>query len=249
MAVKKTTPALNKPSLGRRFLLSVLMVSFFGWLTLIVWASWLWLSTNFEMALMSVESLGRRQAFVVQEFDDSALLANVRERFIPELEDASRRALSQAAHFDDELTSYIKNQWSRSGDHLSGALRDASLDSWWQDARDSSSKVWLLLKTTGHVLLIKLGILIAAIPLFLMAIVAGLVDGLNQRAIRTASLGRESTYVFHKSIPLARKTMVLVLGFWLALPWVFSPSLMFVSLAVLLSFVMSMTASRFKKYL
>ena len=46
----------------------------------------------------------------------------------------------------------------------------------------------------------------------LLAISAGLVDGLNQRAIRTASLGRESTYVFHKSDTNGATRLVLGLG-------------------------------------
>jgi hypothetical protein len=41
----------------------------------------------------------------------------------------------------------------------------------------------------------------------------------------------------------------LILGLWLALPHSFSPSLLFVGLSVFLSFIVSVTSSRFKKYL
>ena len=248
MAVKKSHSPIKKASLLKRFLLSVLMIAFFGWLMLIGWASSLWLATDFQNAMKAIENLSNRQAFVVQEFGDSALLRMLNERLIPEIKEISRPAFYEAGRLDSELTQYIKNRWSE-GDGASNLALKGELVDWWQDVKVFLGKGGLLLKTTGHVLLIKLDILIAAIPLFVVAMAAGFVDGLNQRAIRTASLGRESTYVFHKSIPLARKTMVLVLGLWLALPWVFSPSLVFVSLAVLLSLVVSMTASRFKKYL
>ena len=91
--------------------------------------------------------------------------------------------------------------------------------------------------------------LLSAIPLFFLSTLAGLIDGLNQRAIRAACLGRESTYVFHKSVPLARKIMCLVLGVWLCVPVTLPSSPIFVGLAVMLGLVMRMSASRFKKYL
>ena len=53
-------------------------------------------------------------------------------------------------------------------------------------------QIWILLCAITHVLAIKLSIIVLSIPLFTLAILAGLVDGLSQRAIRTASLGRES---------------------------------------------------------
>ena len=54
-------------------------------------------------------------------------------------------------------------------------------------------QVWTILCAITHVITIKLCIIALSIPLFSLAILAGLVDGLSQRSIRTASLGREST--------------------------------------------------------
>ncbi|STX55455.1 Fe2+/Zn2+ uptake regulation protein [Legionella beliardensis] len=110
-------------------------------------------------------------------------------------------------------------------------------------------RVYLLGCACAHVLWLKILLCIAAIPLFVLTSLAGLIDGLNQRAIRTASLGRESTYVFHKSLPLARKTLFWVLVMWLALPFCFNPTGLFMGLSVGLAIVMSTSASRFKKYL
>ena len=107
----------------------------------------------------------------------------------------------------------------------------------------------ILIQTINHVMASKLLMLISAIPLFFLAVMAGLVDGLNQRAIRSACLGRESTYVFHKSVPLARKSMCVALGIWLCVPVTLSPTPIFVGLAVMLGIVARVSASRFKKYL
>lgn len=110
-------------------------------------------------------------------------------------------------------------------------------------------QIWTILCAITHVITIKLCIIALSIPLFTLAILAGLVDGLSQRAIRTASLGRESTYIFHKSIPVIRKIFVMLLLLWLSLPISLAPSPLFLSLAVLMGLFASLSASRFKKYL
>ena len=112
-----------------------------------------------------------------------------------------------------------------------------------------AQKVWLLMKLSTQILFIKLAILISAIPLFLLATTTGLVDGLNQRAIRTASLGRESSYVFHQLNRYFKRALLLVLSLWLILPLSITPAFVFVPVSLLLSIMVSVTASRFKKYL
>jgi integrating conjugative element membrane protein (TIGR03747 family) len=107
---------------------------------------------------------------------------------------------------------------------------------------------WMLIQAINNVMMTKLMMLITAIPLFFLTTMTGLIDGLNQRAIRAACLGRESTYVFHKSLPLARKSICLVLGLWLCVPVTLSPTPIFVGLAVMLGLVARVSASRFKKY-
>lgn len=110
-------------------------------------------------------------------------------------------------------------------------------------------QVWTILCAITHVITIKLCIIALSIPLFTLAILAGLVDGLSQRSIRTASLGRESTYIFHTSIPVIRKIFVMLALLWLSLPVSLSPSPLFLGLAVLMGLLASLSASRFKKYL
>ena len=110
-------------------------------------------------------------------------------------------------------------------------------------------QTWAILCAITHVITIKLCIITLSIPLFGLAILTGLVDGLSQRAIRTASLGRESTYIFHKSIPMIRKIFVMLVLLLLSLPISIAPSPIFLSLAVLMGLLASLSASRFKKYL
>ena len=92
-------------------------------------------------------------------------------------------------------------------------------------------------------------ILFAAMPLFTLAMIAGLVDGLNQRAIRTACLGRESSYIFHRLNHYFKKGLVIVLMVWLAVPISITPAYVFIPISLMLALMVAMTASRFKKYL
>ena len=117
------------------------------------------------------------------------------------------------------------------------------------DMQHDGHKCWTLIRAANDVMSTKFMTLLSAIPLFFLSIMAGLIDGLNQRAIRAACLGRESTYVFHKTVPLARTIICGVLGIWLCVPMRLPTATIFVSLAVMLGLVMRVSASRFKKYL
>ncbi|KTD53482.1 hypothetical protein Lsan_3892 [Legionella santicrucis] len=117
------------------------------------------------------------------------------------------------------------------------------------DAYLFSLQLWTLIRLTTQLMIIKLSILIAAIPLFTLTMTAGLVDGLNQRAIRTYSLGRESSYVFHQVNRFFKRGFIWILAVWLALPISINPAILFVPLSIVLSVMVSITACRFKKYL
>ena len=117
------------------------------------------------------------------------------------------------------------------------------------DVQHNAHLFWMLIRAISDVMLMKFMMLITAIPLFFLSTMAGIIDGLNQRAIRAACLGRESTYVFHKSVPIAEKCICFVLAIWLCVPVNLPSSPIFVGLAVMLGLVMRVSASRFKKYL
>lgn len=77
-------------------------------------------------------------------------------------------------------------------------LNKLAINEFATDLLEKLQQFFQLVLLSSQCLLIKLIILFAAMPLFALTMIAGLVDGLNQRAIRTACLGRESSYVFHR---------------------------------------------------
>lgn len=107
--------------------------------------------------------------------------------------------------------------------------------------------IQLVLKSCDY-LAIKCMMLVAALPLFAANILAGFIDGLNQRAIRTACLGRESSYVFHRLHHYLKKFALLFLMSCLALPVTIHPAAVFMPAALMMGAMVAMTTSRFKKY-
>lgn len=248
MAVEKRPRQKTRPSLVNRIVMGCLCMVFLGWIILTGWCLTIWISKGFDASFETVARLAARQAYVFEEFSTTSL-ATLVLRFIDipysnQASDAMGTAQLKTGEMADAAL-------SRLGDFAGydKTPLPANLEENWLDIKTRAHQFFQLSGAVARLLLIKLAIILAAIPLFVLAITAGLVDGLSMRAIRTASLGRESTYVFHKSIPLIKKTLLLVLGLWLAIPHALPPSPVFVGLAVLLGLVASVTASRFKKYL
>lgn len=99
------------------------------------------------------------------------------------------------------------------------------------------------------IFLIKTFLLIAAIPLFALLGIVGLIDGLSQREIRRAELGRESSYLFHMLNKWIAKIIGLGLCIWVCLPMTVNPQWFFVPLGLMFAVMLSLSASKFKKYL
>lgn len=96
---------------------------------------------------------------------------------------------------------------------------------------------------------IKTFLLLAAIPLFALLGAVGLIDGLSEREIRRAELGRESSYLFHMLNQWILKIIGIGLCTWICIPVVVNPQWFFVPLGLLFSMMLSLSASKFKKYL
>lgn len=248
MAIKQTDlRRKTKPGFLCRVVNAVLFAGVIGFFVLFLWAVFLWVTSGYEYALNAVERLSVREAHWVIELSSVSLVS--KKILSNELKHSMNQWVDEAKQTTQRMNSAL-------GNHLKSVERQiieqqdvVFLSDSFSEATAFVSQVYLMGYSCIHVLLMKVMMCLAAIPLFVLTAMAGLVDGLNQRAIRTASLGRESTYVFHKTLPLARKTLFWVLVLWISLPLSVNPTLLFLSLSALLAVVMSISASRFKKYL
>lgn len=97
--------------------------------------------------------------------------------------------------------------------------------------------------------LVRLVILTLTSPLFAMASLVGLVDGLVRRDIRRFGAGRESSFVYHHSKRLIGPLFFSAWLIYLSLPFSLHPNWVLLPCAALLGLAVSVTAGSFKKYL
>ena len=210
---------------SKKLIVNLFTVVLLGWLILLSWSMVIWVRFGVNAAQERLHQLIIQQRTTLIPFSDLRIHAPWMKLSVTGLSNqinTIRHALPQP---NIEITDIAS------------------------DAFQIVKQFWRIIGMVTQVMLIKLTIVIAALPLFILTMTAGLVDGLNQRAIRTASLGRESSYVFHQLTRYFKRGLTVLLGLWIAIPVNVTPALMFVPVSVLLSVMVSVTASRFKKYL
>lgn len=99
------------------------------------------------------------------------------------------------------------------------------------------------------VFVIRLFIIILTSPLFLLAGLVGLVDGLVQRDLRKFGVGRESAFKYHHAKKSLTPIMLVAWILYLSIPFSIHPNLILIPAAVLFGLMIRLTASNFKKYL
>lgn len=97
--------------------------------------------------------------------------------------------------------------------------------------------------------IVRLMILILSMPLILLAILVGLIDGLVKRDLRRFVAGHESGFIYHRARGFILPTIALPWVIYLALPFSVEPLWIMVPCALLAGIVMNITAASFKKYL
>lgn len=243
MAVAHKKDTKKRASFLGKILKGTFGIAILAWILLLSMEIFIWATADFGKAYHHIKMQAMTISRVTEEFGGAEFLRKLSQHTLNQFD------LSSHINFSEELKALQNNEVWQTFSNPRNRVSNPSLENTFSDVGLKAKQFWLLLKAITHLIFIKAIVLMAAIPLFLLALIAGLIDGLNQRAIRTSCLGRESTYVFHKSVPIVRKILFWVLIVWLALPLSVAPSVVFISLSVLLSWVVSISASRFKKYL
>lgn len=119
----------------------------------------------------------------------------------------------------------------------------------WQRVRNPLRPYLAIIGNVSELYAIRLTVLCLAAPMFVLLAFIGLVDGLVQRDLRRWGGGRESAYVYHYAKRSNRVFLVLGAIVYLALPVSLHPALILLPFAAATAVAVSLTASRFKKYL
>ncbi|EOF5434505.1 TIGR03747 family integrating conjugative element membrane protein [Salmonella enterica] len=97
--------------------------------------------------------------------------------------------------------------------------------------------------------LLRLAILLQALPLFALTITIGLIDGLVRRDLRRFGAGHESGFVYHHARRMIGSTLAATGLVWLTVPVFLKAGYILVPGAILIGLVISLTLGVFKKYL
>jgi integrating conjugative element membrane protein (TIGR03747 family) len=96
---------------------------------------------------------------------------------------------------------------------------------------------------------VRIILLTLALPLFALAMLTGLVDGLVRRDLRKFGAGRESSFIYHRAKGLFTPLLVTPWILYLALPVSLNPLWILLPCAALQGAAVAITAATFKKYL
>ncbi|ECF6920312.1 TPA: TIGR03747 family integrating conjugative element membrane protein [Salmonella enterica subsp. enterica serovar Belem] len=108
------------------------------------------------------------------------------------------------------------------------------------------------LSSAGNVtltFLLRLAILLQALPLFALTISIGLIDGLVRRDLRRFGAGHESGFVYHHAKRMIASSLAATGLVWLAVPYVLEPEYVMMTGAMSIGLAVSVAVGVFKKYL
>lgn len=97
--------------------------------------------------------------------------------------------------------------------------------------------------------LLRLAILLQALPLFALTIVIGLIDGQVRRDLRRFGAGHESGFVYHHARRMISASLAATGLVWLAVPIFLSPRYVLIPGAILFGLAVSVALGAFKKFL
>ncbi|EAA6221763.1 TIGR03747 family integrating conjugative element membrane protein [Salmonella enterica subsp. salamae] len=96
--------------------------------------------------------------------------------------------------------------------------------------------------------LLRLAILLQALPLFVLTITIGLIDGLVRRDLRRFGAGHESGFVYHHAKRMIASSLAATGLILLSMPYVVEPEYVLIPGAILIGLAASVAVGAFKKY-
>ncbi|WP_141026657.1 DUF4400 domain-containing protein, partial [Salmonella enterica] len=96
--------------------------------------------------------------------------------------------------------------------------------------------------------LLRLAILLQALPLFALTITIGLIDGLVRRDLRRFGAGHESGFVYHHARRMIGSSLIATGLVWLAVSQFLTPEYFGVLSSVIVGLAVSFAIGAFKKY-
>ncbi|PYG78467.1 MULTISPECIES: TIGR03747 family integrating conjugative element membrane protein [unclassified Pseudomonas] len=143
----------------------------------------------------------------------------------------------------------VRSGWAQSDAQLKLLSHEISMQGEFAQAYVMLQEYLLAALFTVFTFVVRLAVLTLAMPLFLLAVLTGAVDGLMRRDLRKFSADRESSFVYHRAKRTLWPLMMSPWVIYLSLPTSVNPIWVLLPCAALLGLMVSITARTFKKYL
>lgn len=143
----------------------------------------------------------------------------------------------------------VRSGWAQSDTQLKLLSRESSISGQFAHIYVVIQDFLLAALFTVFTFVVRLAVLTFAMPLFLLAVITGAVDGLMRRDLRKFGAGRESSFVYHRAKRTLYPLIIIPWVIYLALPWSINPNWILLPCSTLLGTMVAITASTFKKYL
>ncbi|QOJ89508.1 MULTISPECIES: TIGR03747 family integrating conjugative element membrane protein [Pseudomonas] len=143
----------------------------------------------------------------------------------------------------------VRSGWAQSDTQLKLLSQEVSVQGQFAQAYVVLQDYLLAALFTVFTFVVRLAVLSLAMPLFLLAVVTGGVDGLMRRDLRRFGADRESSFVYHRAKRTLLPLMISPWVIYLSLPWSVNPIWVLLPCAALLGCMVAITVATFKKYL
>lgn len=128
-------------------------------------------------------------------------------------------------------------------------IADSRVETMGRSLAHSVSTYLIAAMTITQVFALRLSILTLALPVFVLAALVGIADGLAQRDVRRWQGGRESSFLYHYAKRLSLASLILPWIIYLALPVSLNPAWVILPCAASFGLMLAVTTATFKKYL
>ncbi|HBD1844111.1 TPA: TIGR03747 family integrating conjugative element membrane protein [Salmonella enterica] len=142
------------------------------------------------------------------------------------------------------------NAWAKSATQLQdGNEFSRQLGSWSSWLASYLHEYLMATVYVTVITLVRVVILVLSIPLFLLAAVVALVEGLGRRDLRRYGAAYESSFIYHHAKRTVKPALFIPCMVYLSWPGAIYPNLLLLPAAFLLGVAITVTTASFKKYL
>lgn len=100
-----------------------------------------------------------------------------------------------------------------------------------------------------QIVMMRVTILVLSIPLFILVIIVGVVDGLVRRDLRRYGAAYESSFLYHHAKRIIKPVIYIPCVLYVSLPFAVYPNILLLPSILLIGMAISVTVGSFKKYL